>query len=31
MPPRQLEMLPIGLVDVSRTGVIAIQRGPEGI
>src|SRR5215468_5292898 len=24
-------MLPIGLVEVSRTGVVAIQRGPEGM
>ncbi len=24
-------MLPLGLVDVSRTGVVAIARGPEGI
>jgi acetolactate synthase small subunit len=31
MPPRRLEMLPIGLVEVSRTGIVAIQRGPEGM
>ena len=24
-------MLPIGLVEVSRTGIVAIQRGPEGM
>ena len=24
-------MLPLGLVEVSRTGVVAIQRGPEGM
>ena len=24
-------MLPIGLVEVSRTGVVAIERGPEGM
>jgi hypothetical protein len=23
-------MLPVGLVEVSRTGVVAIARGPEG-
>ncbi|MBV8472553.1 MAG: acetolactate synthase small subunit, partial [Hyphomicrobiales bacterium] len=34
--PRKIDdfvalMLPIGLVEVSRTGVAAISRGPEGI
>ena len=24
-------MLPLGLVEVSRTGVVAIARGPEGM
>jgi acetolactate synthase-1/3 small subunit len=24
-------MIPIGLVEVSRTGIVAIQRGPEGM
>jgi acetolactate synthase small subunit len=24
-------MLPLGLVEVSRTGVVAIGRGPEGM
>ena len=24
-------MLPIGLVEVSRTGIVAIQRGPDGM
>ena len=24
-------MLPLGLVEVSRTGIVAIQRGPEGM
>jgi acetolactate synthase-1/3 small subunit len=24
-------MLPLGLVEVSRTGVVAISRGPEGM
>jgi acetolactate synthase-1/3 small subunit len=24
-------MIPLGLVDVSRTGVVAIARGPEGL
>jgi acetolactate synthase-1/3 small subunit len=24
-------MLPVGLVEVSRTGVVAIARGPEGM
>ncbi len=24
-------MLPVGLVEVSRTGVVAITRGPEGM
>jgi hypothetical protein len=24
-------MLPIGLVEVSRTGIVAIARGPEGM
>ncbi|HEY7973472.1 MAG TPA: acetolactate synthase small subunit, partial [Xanthobacteraceae bacterium] len=24
-------MLPIGLVEVARTGVVAIGRGPEGM
>ena len=24
-------MLPLGLVEVSRTGIVAIARGPEGI
>ncbi|MEQ9350626.1 MAG: acetolactate synthase small subunit, partial [Alphaproteobacteria bacterium] len=24
-------MAPLGLVDVSRTGVVAITRGPEGL
>jgi acetolactate synthase-1/3 small subunit len=24
-------MSPLGLIDVSRTGVVAIQRGPEGL
>src|SRR4029078_360441 len=24
-------MLPLGLVEVSRTGVVAISRGPEGV
>ena len=24
-------MRPLGLVDVSRTGVVAIARGPEGL
>jgi acetolactate synthase-1/3 small subunit len=24
-------MTPLGLVDVSRTGVVAIQRGAEGL
>ena len=24
-------MLPIGLVEVSRTGIVAISRGPEGM
>jgi len=33
---RQIEsfisrMLPLGLVDVSRTGVVAIARGPEAM
>ena len=24
-------MLPLGLVEVSRTGIVAIARGPEGM
>jgi acetolactate synthase-1/3 small subunit len=24
-------MLPLGLVEVSRTGVVAISRGPDGM
>jgi acetolactate synthase-1/3 small subunit len=24
-------MLPLGLVEVSRTGIVAIGRGPEGM
>ena len=24
-------MLPLGLVEVSRTGIVAITRGPEGM
>ena len=24
-------MLPLGLVEVSRTGIVAISRGPEGM
>ncbi|MGE0525173.1 MAG: acetolactate synthase small subunit, partial [Variibacter sp.] len=24
-------MLPLGLVEVSRTGVVAISRGPQGM
>jgi acetolactate synthase small subunit len=24
-------MLPLGLVEVSRTGVVAIARGPDGM
>jgi len=24
-------MLPLGLAEVSRTGVVAISRGPEGM
>ena len=24
-------MLPLGLVEVSRTGIVAIERGPEGM
>jgi acetolactate synthase small subunit len=31
MPPKQLEMLPMGLLEVSRTGIVAVQRGPEGM
>jgi acetolactate synthase small subunit len=25
------QMLPLGLVEVSRTGIVAIGRGPEGM
>ncbi|HKA79273.1 MAG TPA: acetolactate synthase small subunit, partial [Xanthobacteraceae bacterium] len=24
-------MIPLGLVEVSRTGIVAIARGPEGM
>jgi hypothetical protein len=31
MPPRRLEMLSTWLVEASPTGIVAIQRGLEGM
>ena len=31
MWPRLPDILPLGLVEVARTGIAAIGRGPEGM
>jgi acetolactate synthase small subunit len=31
MLPERLEMVPLGSIEVARTGFAAIMRGPEGM